>query len=224
MLEHDGVLASIVPAASERSVANGVTYDSRSQLAAALDGLAAAYAEADVKAWTVWVPGRDREAADLLERAGHRLDAAPAAMWRELDGIPRPADGDLEDWTAEGDPAVMAELCDRSYGFGDHSFAAAFATLPSDVHVYLATRAGEPVACLLTSDLDGNCDVEMVAVVPEARGHGLARGLLAHALVDARERGCTTTTLVSTKAGYPTYQRLGYRDLGPIEMWERRRP
>jgi hypothetical protein len=42
------------------------------------------------------------------------------------------------------------------------------------------------------------------------------------ALLDARERGCTTTSLQATKAGYPVYAGLGFRDLGPIDMWELR--
>jgi hypothetical protein len=43
------------------------------------------------------------------------------------------------------------------------------------------------------------------------------------ALLDARERGCTTTSLQATAMGRPVYRRLGYRELGVIEMWERRR-
>jgi len=45
---------------------------------------------------------------------------------------------------------------------------------------------------------------------------------MTRALLDARERGCTTTSLQATKMGQPVYDRLGYRDLGPIQMWERR--
>ena len=45
---------------------------------------------------------------------------------------------------------------------------------------------------------------------------------MGHALADASERGCRTTTLVATRLGRPVYERLGYRSLGPIEMWEQR--
>jgi predicted acetyltransferase len=62
----------------------------------------------------------------------------------------------------------------------------------------------------------------MVAVVPEARGHGIAGKLLAHALADAAERGLETSTLVATNLGRPVYERLGYRQFGALEMWERR--
>jgi len=66
--------------------------------------------------------------------------------------------------------------------------------------------------------------VTFVATLPEARGRGLAARLLTHALHDARERGCTTTSLQATKMGQPLYERLGYRNLGPLHMWERRAP
>jgi GNAT superfamily N-acetyltransferase len=71
-------------------------------------------------------------------------------------------------------------------------------------------------------DHERNADVEMVAVVPEARGHGVAGKLLAHALADAAERGLETSTLIATRMGRPVYERLGYRDVGTLQMWERR--
>jgi predicted GNAT family acetyltransferase len=93
---------------------------------------------------------------------------------------------------------------------------------PGDsVRVYVANDAGEPVGCLLMTDHGGNSDVECVAVVPEARGRGISRNLLGHALADARERAIETSTLVSTAMGYSVYERLGYRTLGHFQMWER---
>jgi hypothetical protein len=47
---------------------------------------------------------------------------------------------------------------------------------------------------------------------------------MSHALLEARGRGCTTTSLQATMRGRPVYQRLGYRDIGAMHMWERRRP
>lgn len=46
---------------------------------------------------------------------------------------------------------------------------------------------------------------------------------LHRALVDARNRGCRTSTTQATKMSTPVYERIGYRDLGTLEMWERRR-
>jgi GNAT superfamily N-acetyltransferase len=62
----------------------------------------------------------------------------------------------------------------------------------------------------MTYDHDGDCGVYFVATLREARGRGLARRLLARALVDARDRGCLTTMLQATKMGEPVYTALVY--------------
>lgn len=217
----DGVMAAVVPACPERSVLNSVCYAETGRLAAALDRLAALYDEAGVHAWTVWVPSQDHEAANLLERAGHVLDASPEAMAVGLGSAGRPQ---LElDWTRDGDLGAVAELNDLAYGY-DGSFARAFAARSEHPFaLYVARVDGRPASCCATEDLDGDCHVTLVATVPEARGRGLAAALLAHALADAREGGLATSSLIATKAGRGVYERLGYRGVGAIEMWERRR-
>jgi GNAT superfamily N-acetyltransferase len=223
VVERDGVVAAVVPAAPERSVVNSVLYESAGGLAAAYDEVATAYAEIGA-AWTVWVPSHDQEAQAVLEQAGHVLDAHPEMMAVDLRrGVERPADGALEDWTAYGDPAVVGPLNDRSYTFGTDSFARAYSGLPPDeLMTYVARLDGRAVGCLMVVDHEGNADVEMVAVVPEARGRNIAGNLLAHALADAADRGLETSTLVATRLGRPVYERLGYRSFGTLQMWERR--
>jgi ribosomal protein S18 acetylase RimI-like enzyme len=219
-IEADGVRAAVVPAAPERSVANGVVYKDADGLRAAYDRVAAAYEEIGAK-WTVWVWPDDEATAGFLEERGHVLDAQPAAMLRDLDGVERPAPDALSDWTADGDWAVVGPLNDRAYPFGTDSFTRALERRPSGaIHVYVAGDEGEPVGCLLMTDHDGNSDVECVAVIPEARGRGISGNLLGHALADARERGIVTSTLVSTAMGYRVYEKLGYRTLGRFRMWE----
>lgn len=39
----------------------------------------------------------------------------------------------------------------------------------------------------------------------------------------SREEGMTTASLQASKAGAPLYERIGFRDLGFVEMWELRR-
>src|SRR5690242_1068561 len=95
VLEPDGVTASVVPAIPDRSIVNSVAYRDASSLEAAMDDLATAYEGAGVRAWTVWVPEGDRDAAAMLEASGHRLDATPTAMMAELDRVPL-ADDDLD--------------------------------------------------------------------------------------------------------------------------------
>jgi GNAT superfamily N-acetyltransferase len=220
-IERDGVIAAVVPAAPERAVVNSVVCRSADALEAAYDELAEAYGQAGAT-WTVWVRPGDDAAARILEGRGHVLDAQPTAMAHDLEGVERPAPDALPDWTAEGDIAVVGPLNDRSYNFGTDSFTRALQRPPGEAtHVYVAHDGGEPVGCLLMTDHDGNSDVESVAVVPEARGRGISRHLLLHALADAAERGNETSTLVATGLGYPVYERVGFRPLGRVSMWER---
>jgi GNAT superfamily N-acetyltransferase len=221
VLEGDGIVAAVVPACPERAVINSVCYERPGALAEAYDEIASAYAEIGAN-WTVWVHPGDREAADLLERRGHVLDAQPEAMARELDGIERPLDDAFSDWTRAGRIADVGWVNDHSYPFSADSFSRALAGFPEDeAHIYTASDSGQAVACVMTVDYERNADVEWVAVVPEARGRGLSGKLIGHALADAAERGAETTTLVATRLGRPVYERLGFRPLGAFQMWER---
>lgn len=219
--ELDGVTAAVVPACPERSVVNSVCYERQETLPPKLDQLAAIYDAAGVHAWTVWVPYPDREAAAALEAAGHVLDASPEGMGMILDTFERPAFSYA--WTRDCDPAVVGPMNDRAYGY-EGSFERALAGVRAGApRFYVAFLEREPASCCVTVDHDADCHVTLVATVPQARGRGLAGALMAQALADARERGLTSSTLVATKMGRPVYDRLGYRGLGPVEMWERRR-
>jgi GNAT superfamily N-acetyltransferase len=220
VFEPEGVLAAVVPAAPERSVVNSVAYEDAGRLERALPELAAAYEAAGVRAWTVWVPHTDTEAIGLLERAGHVLDADPAAMVMELSALEAPPPTDL-DLDPSPDLATVARLNDRAYAVGGNHFERALQTAPT-LHVYVARIDEQPVCCATGHDQDGDFSVTFVATMPEARGRGLAGRILTQALHDARERGCTTTSLQATEMGEPVYRRLGYRALGAVQMWERR--
>ena len=116
-------------------------------------------------------------------------------------------------------PRQVGVLNDEAYGTPG-SFTRALERLEPREGLY-AYAAG-PGACLMTVDREDDCSIWLVATVPSARGQGLASALMAHALADAKERGCTTSTLQATDRGRPVYERLGYRSLGEIQMWERR--
>jgi N-acetylglutamate synthase-like GNAT family acetyltransferase len=223
-LERDGVVAALVPASPERSVVNAVVYERPDALAAAYDDIAAAYDEIGAK-WTVWVHPGDHVTAALLEGTGHVLDGAPEAMAADLAKTPpqRPPDDALADWTAEGNLADVGAINDRAYGYGGDWFSRALTDLPAgEVQIYVAHHGGKAVGCSAIVDNGTNCEVQMVAVLPEARGSGISGKLIAHSLADAVERGCRTGTLVATALGRPVYERLGFRGLGVLEMWERR--
>lgn len=218
--ELPGVTASVVPATPDRSLMNSIVYEAPADLERALPDLAEMYSEAGIRAWTVWVPAADERSAALLSDAGHVMDADPAVMCMELGGfdLPRPGDVDLvEDPTVE----TFMELNDRAYGFDTPDLVTGIRELPGVVF-NVARLDGEPIACAGGHDHDGDCCITFVATLPAARGRGLARKLMILALRDAIDRGCTTASLQATKMGYPIYAKLGFRDLGPLQMWERR--
>jgi ribosomal protein S18 acetylase RimI-like enzyme len=222
-LELDGVSALIVPATPDRSVMNAVCYESAEALAAAYDQLAAAYDDAAISAWTVWVPEADREAAGLLERAGHALDAAPAVMCATIEELELdPGLPDALDWHLSDSLADLVPVAGKAFGFDLDAMARAVCQPTEGAMNYIAHVDGEPAGTVMAFDEDGDCGIYWVATDERARGRGICRGLMTAALLDARERGCRSTSLQATKAGYPIYARLGYRDFGPIEMWEKR--
>jgi len=222
VIELDGVLAAVTPAVPERSLPNSVIYDGEDPLIAALPALASAYADIGVLAWTVWVPEHHSRAREALAAAGHVLDATPTAMLADLDEVEAPAPGDPE---PDPQPSLddLARVNDLAYGTGD-VFARIIGAGSADPrHNYVARVDGEAAATVVSQDLEGDCSIWWVATVPSARGRGLSSAMMKRALADGRERGCEVSTLQATKLGRPVYARLGYRPLGTIEMWERRR-
>jgi GNAT superfamily N-acetyltransferase len=224
LFERDGVLGAIVPACPDRSVINSVTYRDAASLEKALGELADAHERAGVRAWTVWVPEDEREAAALLEEAGHVLDANPIAMTLQLASLPDPEAQGL-DWDVRATTAEVARVNDLAYGFETPTFGAAIADLPADVplRLYQARVDGRPASVLATLDEGEDCGIYFVGTLKEHRGGGLARRLLHEALAEARGRGLRTSTLQATRLGYPVYERLGYESICTLQMWERRK-
>lgn len=167
------------------------------------------------------MPEYHDRARSLLERNGHELDATPAAMIADLHDV-APPNGD----DPEPDPAPTWEdvghLNDEAFGTGD-SFARMTGSGAADPqHIHVAHAESGPASVVGTQDLGGDCSVYYVATIPSARGRGLASGLMRRALAAGRERGCDVSTLEATQMGAPVYERLGYRTLGRLEMWQRR--
>jgi GNAT superfamily N-acetyltransferase len=221
LAEYPGVVAAVVPASPRLSFPNSVVYRSAEELAAALDPLAAEYRHAGVEAWTVWVPEGERAAVRLLEAAGHRLDAAPAAMAIDLADLPDPAPGDL-DWDAEATAEEIGRINDLAYG-NDQGFAAAFRRVSDPaLHAYRARVDGEAVSVAGVLDVDDDALLTFVATHRAHRGVGLARRLSHLAVAEARDRGRITSSLQASPLGRPVYERLGYEAFGAIQMWELR--
>jgi GNAT superfamily N-acetyltransferase len=137
-----------------------------------------------------------------------RLDAPPEIDYRTGDDL----------------IPVVAHLNDRAYPVKGTPFTRMMSAHPAGVtRNYVADFEGEAAACLQILPVDGDACVLLVATEPEFRGRGLATRLMHRALWDAREEGCDLSTLQATKRGEPIYARLGFENLGALQMWERRR-
>ncbi len=223
LIATDGLTAAIAPAAADRSIFNSVLYESTVVLEAAYLDLVAAYEEAGVRAWTVWAPESDRDGLALLESRGHAFDGAPRMMALEDLATLGPAP-ELEverdfDWK------LTTEINDLAYGYARGTYSSGFGVAPGEgMRAYGAAADGTAASTTVTLDVGADCGVYAVATLPEARGRGLAGALIHAALLDARARGCRTSTLQASRGGAPVYERLGYADVGAVTLQERRRP
>jgi GNAT superfamily N-acetyltransferase len=206
-----GIWASLTPSLPDRSLFNAVIYDDPDAVVAARDRLAVLYAEAGVRAWTVWVNPGDTGLAGALEAAGHKLDGTPESMGAELAemALDGPDLGEPGTW----DDAIA--LNEAAYGMAAGAMAS-----PPIASLQLLAVPGQAVVGVV--EAAGDVWFGLVATHPSARGRGLCSGLMRQTLRGARDRGCTTTTLEATAKGRPVYERLGYRPLGAVQMWEHR--
>jgi GNAT superfamily N-acetyltransferase len=219
----EGVTAGLCRAIPERSVFNSVIYRDAAALVAALPDLARAYDDAGIVAWTVWAPETDDRARAALADAGHVLDASPQAMAASLEEVDCAAGAEGLDWERADDMADMGAILESAFHLPGEPIGEVLEGVKEAGHLYVARVDGRPAGCVGAVDVDGDAGIYWVGTLPEARGRGVASGLMRQAVLDARQRGCATTSLQATAMGRPVYRRLGYRELGAIEMWERRR-
>lgn len=222
LIRRPGLVAAVVPSSPQRSFFNSVFYSDGEALLEEIEALGEAYSSHGVRAWTVWVPDEDRGSARMLEARGHALDASPRAMAMELadlgPGLPAPQGVE----PGPIDAATCASLNDRAYGFGPDGFAAGIVGETS-IRWHGAFAGAEPLGCVGTIEIGDDCLITGVATPPEHRGRGIASWLVRGALAAALEQGLATASLQASRAGASIYERLGFRDLGFLEMWEMRR-
>lgn len=83
--------------------------------------------------------------------------------------------------------------------------------------VLVAERPGGPVGCIFAKPEDGDFHVGRLAVLPAARGQGIAIELLVAAEAEARRLGCPGMTLnvrLALHRQRALYERFGFR---PVE-------
>ncbi len=223
VLEYPGIVASLVPDTPERSIFNSVVYDHLDQFNNVYFDLDRHYVRAGVRAWTVWLmPGAD-DAAHVLAQHGHKFDGAPVAMARAIDNFTFEIPARF-DWAPTKNLGTVATLNEEAYGLRGSSFRAALRRVDDpDARFYIARVAGEPMSSVMLLEKNGNCGVYCVATLPSAQAQGLSSTLIAIALDEARQRGCTTATIQAMPMSYTVLRKLGFHDLGKMALWELRR-
>jgi GNAT superfamily N-acetyltransferase len=224
--ERDGVTAQVSPSAPEASLFNSVTYREVGALRAALPELESVYADAGVRAWTVWAHESDVEAGSLLRERGHVLDASPEGMGCALDELIAPEGLDELEYTETPPVEDLQLVLAAGYGFPLELGRRVAADVPAGptTRVGLAHLEGRPACTAQVIVAGEDAGVYAAATVPDARGRGLARRLQYALLKRAEASGARTTTLQASQMGRGVYAALGYRSFGPMNMWERRRP
>jgi GNAT superfamily N-acetyltransferase len=218
VIEDGPLVASLAPSLGNHSLFNAMVGGGAGDLRAALPELERRYREAGVSAWGAWVHEADTEAEQVLEEHGLELDSSPVAMARELGDEP-PAEG--VELTDDLEAFDLVEASAWSFRLGLLTDGLPHAL--REFRCYLARDdGGNPAAIVGTQHHRGDCGVTLVGTVPEARGRGYATRAMRHALAEAVREGCRTTTLQASKAGYPIYARMGYRDFGTMHLWEKR--
>lgn len=211
--EEDGWIACVLPDVPRSSILNCIVGEPDLGRAHAI------YRDAGVEKWGVWLDSRQVAAARRLERNGLVLDSVPVVMGAELDAMEL---GDAPP-TQPVDLRTLGAINDRAYGYEDGRLERTLAALPATaVDPHAVREDGEPVAVTFTFDVGDDASVGWVATLPRARRSGLASGVIRAALRNARRRGQTSTTLWASAMGAPVYERLGYRTLGHLHLWERR--
>jgi ribosomal protein S18 acetylase RimI-like enzyme len=206
-----GVAAAVFPTEPERSFYNNAVFErglDRSQRAAAVDAMEAAYGAAGIGAYAGWVHETDAGMRSELARRGYAVAESTRAMAMALHEVACTPPADLA-------PATWTEYVAVLTALGAPAGTLAGVD-PSTFQVLVARIDGEPVAAALALDHDGDCGVFNVATIERARRRGLATALTARLLRDAAARGCTTASLQSTPAAERLYGALGFRDLGRI--------
>jgi GNAT superfamily N-acetyltransferase len=221
LIEHPGLVATVSPQTPEHSLFNSVLYEHPAALEDHYAELEQAYDDAGIRAWVVWAPDVDKVSLRLLAEHGHQR-AGARMMTLDLHDVPDA--GDDSEVSRAFDWETLCAINDAAYGYPGPTFLRGMGRRSGEqLRRYGLNWRGFPASATATLDHERDCGVYLVATLPEARRQGLAARVLVTALLEARGRGCATSTLQASPAGAGLYTRLGYRDLGAVHFCERRR-
>ncbi len=220
ILEGDGVVASFVPAAPDSPTLNAAIALERTLDPATLHTLAERYAKIGAHRWGVWTDGDKHAVIAVLEQGGLRMTSSSPGMGAAIEDLK--LNGDCAP-AAPSDLATVGHVNDLAYGNPDGRLERTLAPLPPGLlRAYRADHGGRPASVALALHHAQDCGISFVATAPHARRQGLASEVMQRVALDARESGCTSTSLQATNLGEKLYTALGYRKMSDMQLWERR--
>jgi predicted N-acetyltransferase YhbS len=119
----------------------------------------------------------------------------------------------------DDEAGAVAELLSRAAFGPTVSRLVAFPRTSPHGDVIVADGAGDPAGAVCCVSFGDTGWIGALGVAPEARRHGLGRGLTEAAVERLRERGARTILLFATDMGRPLYERLGFVAEGAATAW-----
>jgi GNAT superfamily N-acetyltransferase len=139
--------------------------------------------------------------------------------------VPPPAHPALRFARVTTDEALQAyaDINARAYEFpleAGRAGLAGSALWKGVVHAYLGYEDGVPVSAAATVANDGCLFLALVATVPSAQRKGYGEATVRKALYEGHHAtGLKRTVLHGTDAGFPVYERVGYRTVATIDAY-----
>jgi GNAT superfamily N-acetyltransferase len=85
--------------------------------------------------------------------------------------------------------------------------------------LFLASDGETPLSTVTTCQHGPTVGIWSMATVPEAQRHGIGTTLLTEVLAQHRAAGARLFYLAASEAGYPLYQRVGFRTVETMTLW-----
>lgn len=210
LIEADGAAIAVFVHSPDREfLNNAVLIRGIGDPGPALEAVERAYASRGVERYAVWVHESEVAVAREVEARGYSYDSSTRTMAMPIAGLSAVDTSALD---------LVEPTLERFWGVD--GLDGLVPNLSAErAHFYIARADGEDAAMLMAFDHDGDCGIYMVGTRPTARRRGLATALSAHAVEQARERGCTSVSLQATEMAESVYARVGFRDLGRFEEY-----
>jgi GNAT superfamily N-acetyltransferase len=162
-----------------------------------------------------WEVATDAEPADLVERLeALGLPVTEHQVGMVLDHPPADASSEVEVRRVQTDDEYYEAERIAAIAFEEKAAPERRAYKPSPAQpIYLAYVDGLPVARGSASYSDHGVTLFGGATLPEARGHGAYRALVAARWNDAAERGTPLLVTQASPMSHPILERLGFREV-----------